>query len=168
MILGPVMMMTVRMDPEASATHVARVEAAYRRFHPQLWRSLFATCRDRDQASDAEAEAWAQALRRGDGIEDVDRWVWKSALRILDGLMADHPPGSVLPDTVGPEAGATDFLDLVGVLSPQQRQIVVLRYVAQFKPSEIAGVIDSTPGSVRVQLHRAHASLRSLLSEQEN
>ena len=35
-----------------------------------------------------------------------------------------------------------------------------LRYAGGFPPAEIADVLDTTPGTVRVQLHRAHHHLR--------
>jgi len=153
----------VGTDSDRAAAHVARVEGVYARVHDRMWRSLLAACRDPEVASDAEAEAWAQALRRGDEIDDIERWTWKAALRILDGLMVRRPILGRIAPPAGVDASIIDFLDLLSDLSPQQRTIVVLRYVAQFEPTEIAAVIDSTPGSVRVQLHRAHASLRASL-----
>ena len=62
-----------------------RVEAVYRSVHPRLWRSLLAYTGDAELASDAEAEAFAQVLRRGDAVDDVEAWVWRSAYRIAVG-----------------------------------------------------------------------------------
>ena len=62
-----------------------RVEAVYRAVHPRLWRSLLAYTGDAELASDAEAEAFAQVLRRGDAVDDVEAWVWRSAFRIAVG-----------------------------------------------------------------------------------
>ena len=42
-----------------------RVEAVYRAVHPRLWRSLLAF------TGDAQVEAFAQVLRRGDAFDDV-------------------------------------------------------------------------------------------------
>ncbi len=50
-----------------------RVEAVYRSLHPRLWRSLLAFTGDAELASDAEAEAFAQALGRGEAVDDVGR-----------------------------------------------------------------------------------------------
>ena len=65
-----------------------RVEAVFRRVHRRLWRSLLLFTGDAELASDAVAEAFAQVLRRGDGVEDVEAWVWRSAFRIAGGLVA--------------------------------------------------------------------------------
>ena len=59
-----------------------RVEAVYRSVHPRLWRSLLSYTGDAELASDAVAEAFAQVLRRGDAVDDVAAWVWRSAFRI--------------------------------------------------------------------------------------
>jgi hypothetical protein len=51
-----------------------RVEAVYRSIHPRLWRAFLANTPERGVASDAEPEAFAQALHRGDDIVDVASW----------------------------------------------------------------------------------------------
>ena len=144
-----------------------RVEAVYRSAHPKIWRSLLAVAGDPELASDAESEAFAQALRRGDAIDDVERWIWKSAFRILDGLLAARrrPTPIVHETTARIDATDAEFLSMLGGLTTQQRQIVVLRYIGQFNAAEIAELLDSSAGSVRVQLHRAHESLRSSITE---
>ena len=40
---------------------------------------------DREVASDAVAEAFAQALRRGDAIRSPERWLWRTIFRIAAG-----------------------------------------------------------------------------------
>ncbi len=148
-----------------------RVEDAYRRVHPRLWRALLAFCGDPEIAADAEADAFDQALRRGNDIRDVDAWIWRSAFKIASGLLADHRARHRPLDSATATATASEglllydaplvvFLSQLGELSDQQRAIVVLRHAGGFTPSEIAELIDSTPGSVRVQLHHAHTRLR--------
>jgi RNA polymerase sigma-70 factor (ECF subfamily) len=52
-----------------------------------MWRALYAYAGDPEVASDAVSEAFAQALRRGSAIRELDRWVWRSAFRIAAGEM---------------------------------------------------------------------------------
>jgi len=152
-------MMTVMMSE--------RVEVVYRSVHDKLWHSLMAFAGDPDLASDAASEAFAQALRRGDAIHDVERWVWKSAFRILDGLLQARrrPLAPLVGDHMVLDATDVEFLSMLSDLSKQQRKIVVLRYLGQFDAPEIAELLDTTAGSVRVQLHRAHMTLRKSLTE---
>ena len=58
------------------------VERAWRNDGARLWRSLVAFGGDPELASDAIAEAFAQALGRGAEVEAPDRWIWRAAFRI--------------------------------------------------------------------------------------
>ena len=62
-----------------------RVEEVYRHHAKRMWRALLAYTGNSDIASDALAEAFAQALRRGDAVRNVERWVWRAAFRIAAG-----------------------------------------------------------------------------------
>ena len=148
-----------------------RVEAVYRSVHPRLWRSLLAYTGDAELASDAEAEAFAQVLRRGDAVDDVEAWVWRSAFRIASGLLAARssfdrcePVDRSMPST----GSVAEFLGLLADLSPQQRACVALRYVGEYTSSEIGELLGTSAGTVRVQLNRAHAALRHTITEAEH
>lgn len=148
-----------------------RVEAVYRAVHRRLWRSLLAYTGDAELASDAEAEAFAQVLRRGDAVDDVEAWVWRSAFRIAGGLVAARsgsPDLGAVDDSTRSSGSVAEFLSLLGDLSPQQRACVALRYVGEYTSSEIGEVLGTSAGTVRVQLHRAHASLRNTIAEAEH
>lgn len=141
-----------------------RIEAVYRAEHPRLWRSLLAYTGDPELASDAEAEAFTQLIARGDEVENPAGWVWRSAYRIAAGLLAAEtnrrePPAGVAVD----DPPLVELLSLLDALSLQQRACVVLRYVGGFTSIEIADRLGTTAGTVRVQLHRAHRSLRQTL-----
>lgn len=149
-----------------------RVGAVYRSIHPRLWRSLLTYTGNPELASDAEAEAFAQVLRRGDAVEDVAAWVWRSAFRIAAGLLSarrghdDVPSARATPP--GPADSVTEFMALLADLSAQQRACVALRYVGDYTSSEIGELLGTTAGAVRVQLHRAHAALRNTIVEAEH
>ena len=148
------------------------VEEVYRSQHDRLWKSLLAFTGDPDIAAEAEAETFSQAFARGDGIRNPQAWIWRSAFKVAAGMMADRraasqgvvPPeeafGETAVDGVQLDASLVEFLDLLGTLSQQQRLVVILRYAGGFKPTEIAELLETTPGTVRVQLHRAHQHLR--------
>ncbi|TMK86784.1 MAG: hypothetical protein E6G44_01900, partial [Actinobacteria bacterium] len=50
------------------------LECLYRDERDRMWRAVFAFAGDREVASDAVAEAFAQALRRGAAIRSPERW----------------------------------------------------------------------------------------------
>lgn len=148
------------------------IEEVYRSEHDRLWRSLLAFTGDPEVAAEAEAETFSQAVGRGDALRNPRGWIWRTAFKVAAGLLADvrQRSGTGLDElaasadlpggAVALDAPLLDFLDLLDTLSAQQRAVVVLRYAGGFKPSEIAGLLDTSPGTIRVQLHRAHAHLR--------
>lgn len=161
-------------------TAASAVEAVYRRDHARLWRSLLGFTGDADLASEAESEALAQALRRGDALHDPAAWIWRTAYRVAAGLLAERrdrgerqaPLAAIGGETGGGGSplGVTaeplvETLALLDGLSAQQKAVVVLRYVAGLTPTAIAEVLDTSPGTVRVQLHRAHQTIKRTWSE---
>ncbi len=147
-----------------------RVRDVWERDHARLWRSVLAWSGSAEVASDAVAEAFAQVLRRGDDVHDPAAWVWRAAFRIAGGLLAEKRP-LPLPDGPGPEPPATtgdpaDSLALVTALSTleeRDRRVVVLALVGGWTAEEIATLDESSPGAVRVRLHRARQRVRDAL-----
>jgi RNA polymerase sigma factor (sigma-70 family) len=67
-----------------------------------------------------------------------------------------------------PTGSVAEFLGLLADLSPQQRACVALRYVGEYTAPEIGELLGTSAGTVRVQLHRAHAALRDTIVEAEH
>lgn len=154
------------------------VEEVYRSQHDRLWKSLLAYTGDADTATEAAAETFSQAFSRGDNIRDPQAWVWRTGFKVAAGLLAERRSRAEaeLFDVDQAERSAqalgaddpslVEFVDLLQSLSDQQRTIVVLRYAGGFKPAEIAELLSTSSGTVRVQLHRAHEHLRERLGRQ--
>src|SRR3954453_23152905 len=66
------------------------VEAVYRADGERLWRAIYAFAGDAEIASDAVAEAFAQAIKRGAAIRDPAAWTWRAAFRISAGAMKER------------------------------------------------------------------------------
>ncbi len=69
------------------------VEALYRQDSDRLWRAVRAFAGDPDIASEAVAEAYAQALRRGPAMRDPAAWIWRSAFHIAAGALKSRRSG---------------------------------------------------------------------------
>ncbi len=76
--------MVVGVEPVVVEADSA-VERIYREHGQRLWRSLAAFTGAPDVASDAVAEAFGQALRRGEELRDPLAWIWRVAFRIASG-----------------------------------------------------------------------------------
>lgn len=150
-----------------------RVHDAWVAHHERLWRSLLAWSADREIASDALAEAFAQATRRGDAIDDVGRWVWRSAFRIAAGLLENRHRdlgSAALPDAADRAmlpAEVVALIDALERLAPGDRQIVVLSIVGGWPAADVGRLLDASAGTVRVRLHRAKARLRTILEDHD-
>jgi len=70
------------------------------------------------------------------------------------------PEGQAAVDVAGAMANRDALRRALARLSPQQRAIVVLRYVEDLSVSETAHVLGCSEGTVKVQAGRALASLR--------
>lgn len=116
-------------------------------------------------ADDAVAEAFAQALARGDELRDPLAWIWRAAFRIAAGeLKARSMIGEldVDPADTAPEPVA-DLIRALRALTPHQRAAVVLADYAGYSHREIAEILGSSVSAVGVHVHRARRRLRRLL-----
>lgn len=143
------------------------IERLYREQGDRMWRSLLALTGDPEIASDAVAEAFAQALRRGSEIREPERWLWRAAYRIAAGDLKERGRRSAATVERSYEMGepAIELVTALSQLSPKQRAAVVLHHAADFRVKEIAEIIGSTSAAVKVHLSRGRARLRELLED---
>jgi RNA polymerase sigma-70 factor, ECF subfamily len=141
------------------------LERLYRDQRDRMWRAVFAFAGDPDVASDAVAEAFAQALRRGPAIRSPERWLWRTVFRIAAGeLKRRRQQGSEPMDgAYEMDEPARDLVAALTKLPPKQRTAVVLHHAVGYPAKEIARITGSTTPAVHVQLSRARKRLRELL-----
>jgi RNA polymerase sigma-70 factor, ECF subfamily len=143
-------------------TAASALEVVYRAEGNRLWWAVLAYAGDRDVASDAVAEAFAQALRRGSGIEDPAAWVWRASFRIAAGELQrrrrfhDEVTVTQSPTPVG-------LFTALDELSRNQRACVVLHYYAGYKLREIGEILGISKATVGVHLTRGRRRLRAIL-----
>ena len=120
---------------------------------------------DREVASDAVAEAFAQAIRRADEVEAPLAWITRAAYRIAAGELKDRRRSAYPVVDQGYEMPepAFDLLSALAQLSPKQRAAAVLHFYNGYSKAETAELIGSTPSAVGVHLFRARGKLRDLL-----
>lgn len=134
-----------------------------------MWRAVLAFGADPEVASDAVAEGFAQALRRGAEIRDPERWLWRSIFRIAAGLLRERRRSVPLQveGSYELEEPARELVAALTRLSPKQRAAVVLHHAEGFPVNEIATILGSTPGAVKVHLLRGRRRLRELLEDDD-
>jgi len=156
--------MDVHEDVVTSAAD-GGLEGLYRNVGARLWRAVVMYTGDREVASDAVAEAFAQALRRGEAIRDPRRWVWRAAFNIAAGELKRRRRKPVLDQRESAPDPELPILlrEALAVLSPKQRAAVILHHYAGYPVRDVARIIGSTSSAVGVHLHRGRERLRRLL-----
>ncbi|TMK36339.1 MAG: RNA polymerase sigma factor [Actinobacteria bacterium] len=165
----PPFLQVVHDEPVRVSDANELVEEVYRQHAAKLWRALVAYSGDPEVASDAVAEAFAQALRRGAAVRDAERWIWKVAFRVAAGELKDRKlrTTQIQESSYQLPEEAIAMMSLLKRLSPKQRAAVVLHYFADLPNTAIAEVLDVKTATVRVHLSQGRKRLRHLLEEDD-
>lgn len=159
-------MATVERAP-AGVERGADLERLYRDQGAKMWHAVLAFAGDPEVASDAVAETFAQLLRRGDDVREPERWVWRTVFRIAAGILHERSRSGA-PAAEGAylmNEPAAELVTALAMLSEKQRMAVVLHYAVGHPIRDVARMIDSTPGAVKIHLLRARRRLRELLKD---
>jgi RNA polymerase sigma-70 factor (ECF subfamily) len=145
------------------------VEDVFREHGERLCRSLLLYTGDKEVAGDAVAEAFAQALRRGDDIRSPLAWITQAAFKIATAELGYRRRGANelgdLPREM-PEP-AFDMIRALAQLSAKQRAATVLHLYEGYTLAETAKLIGSTTSAVGVHLNRATTRLRKILGDDD-
>ena len=126
-----------------------------------------------DVAQESLARAYARWRRVGGHAEP---WVARVAANLAIDQLRSHqhrrraPLGDAVPAAASTGIATTDRLELarlVAELPRRQREVVVLRYLADRSEAETAAVLGTSVGTVKTHAHRALSSLRSSWNEAE-
>lgn len=157
--------------PRPVTAKATGIEQLYRSDGDRMWRAVFAYAGDREVASDAVAEAFAQAIRRGRAIKDPQKWVWRAAFRIAAGDLSRRrrrPPGEAAQSYEMETSHEPNLIAALSKLPAKQRSSLVLHHYAGYSAAEVAAMIGSTSAAVRVHLHRGRARMRELLETSDD
>jgi RNA polymerase sigma-70 factor (ECF subfamily) len=157
-----------RLVREVQRGSTAALEELFRREWPRAYRAAYLVVHDAAAAEDIAQEAFLAAVRAIDRFDRrrpfgpwmhrivvnraIDATRARSLRREVDATAADSaeappdPPGSPLSDEV---------VSALAELSAEHRAVVVLRYLFDYTPGEIAHALDMPRGTVNSRLRRA-------------
>jgi RNA polymerase sigma-70 factor, ECF subfamily len=155
------------------------LELLFRRHWPRAYRAAFLIVHDHAAAEDIAQEAFVAAIRRLDRFDRRRPFApWLAAIvanRAIDWTRARSSRREIA--NVGPEPTSTpdtptngyseEVLAALAALAPEQRAVVVMRYVMEYTPGEIARALDLPRGTVNSRLRRGLDALESRLREAE-
>jgi RNA polymerase sigma-70 factor, ECF subfamily len=158
------------------------LEELYLLHFDRIYSYLHMSVGSRHDAEDLTTQTFVKML------EAIGRFQWRSVpfsawlFRIAHNLAMDHfranrrwQPEEEVPENVqGEESsaeeqalaslGQTSMLTLIERLSPEQRQVLTLKFVFRFSNAEAAAILGKTEGAVKSLQHRALASLQKHIS----
>jgi RNA polymerase sigma-70 factor (ECF subfamily) len=146
----------------------ADLEELFRRHWPPAYRAAYYVVRDRAAAEDIAQEAFLAALRALDRFDRrrpfgpwlhrivVNRAIDWARARALRAELDVEPPDSEARDDFEER---DELATAIAGLSPERRAVVVLRYLLDYTPGEIAKLLDLPRGTVNSRLRRALDSL---------
>lgn len=158
--------------PEQARPVAADLEQVFRDAAPGLWRTIYAFAAGRSAvADDAVAEAFARAVERADQIRDPVPWLYRTAFRLATQDLRRERREPEFPEAADPAsdppAGLAALVPALRQLSPAQRAAVVLHYEADLPVREVARLMGTSAGAVKVHLSRGRHRLRELLGNDE-
>jgi RNA polymerase sigma-70 factor, ECF subfamily len=158
------------------------LEELYLLHFDRIYSYLHMSVGSRHDAEDLTTQTFVKML------EAIGRFQWRSVpfsawlFRIAHNLAMDHfranrrwQPEEEVPEILqGEESsaeeqalaslGQTSMLTLIERLSPEQRQVLTLKFVFRFSNAEASAILGKTEGAVKSLQHRALASLQKHIS----
>jgi RNA polymerase sigma-70 factor (ECF subfamily) len=163
----------------ALAGSEADLEALFRRYWPRAYRAAFLIVHDHAAAEDIAQEAFLSAIRRLDRFDRRRRFgPWLGAIvanRAIDWTRARTARRETASSGADPEAPpelpvgrySQEVLAALAALSPEHRAVIVLRYLLEYSPGEIARALELPRGTVNSRLRRGLDTLETRLRELE-
>jgi RNA polymerase sigma-70 factor (ECF subfamily) len=157
------------------------LEALYLIHFDRIYSYLHMSVGNRHDAEDLTTQTFLKML------ESIGKFRWQSApfsawlFRIAHNLAMDHfrasrrwqpeeevpepdvPEGSAAEDEALESIGRKSMLEMIESLSPDQQQVLTLKFVFNFSNAEAATILGKTEGAVKSLQHRALVSLQKQL-----
>jgi RNA polymerase sigma-70 factor, ECF subfamily len=158
------------------------LEELYLLHFDRIYSYLHMSVGNRHDAEDLTTQTFLKML------EAIGRFRWRSApfsawlFRIAHNLAMDHfratkrtQPEEEVPEPPGSEEvsaeeeamhsiGRQSMLELIENLSPEQQQVLTLKFVFNFPNAEVATILGKTEGAIKSLQHRALVSLQKQLT----
>jgi RNA polymerase sigma-70 factor, ECF subfamily len=162
------------------------LEELYLLHFDRIYSYLHMTVGNRHDAEDLTTQTFLKML------ESIGKFRWGAApfsawlFRIAHNLAMDHfraarrvQPEEEVPEPeagedTSAEVGALEslgrqsMLEMIDELSPEQQQVLTLKFVFNFSNREAATILDKTEGAIKSLQHRALVSLQKQLSKRND
>lgn len=147
----------------------------YQRFYGELVRYVAAMTRDESASQDIVQETFLRALKNAALLDSLDQrkcraWLYRTSRNVFFDLArraaAAPEPGDT--DEFEDDLTRPQTAEALGLLSPGQRQLFVMRYFGGYDATELGRIFGLPPATVRSRLNSARKKLLEYYEEREN
>lgn len=166
---------------EAARTNASAFGELYERYHARVYRYVFHRVGNAADAEDITALVFMKALEALPTYQSRRSGFAPWLFRITRNSVVDHyrrgrrsdpleavehhaPDADPLHHALGSESRA-ELRELVHALSPEQRDVILLRFAADLSFSEIASILKKNEPAVRMLLHRGLRKLKAVMDD---
>jgi RNA polymerase sigma-70 factor (ECF subfamily) len=174
-----------RLVERAQQGDRAALEELYLIHFDRIYSYLHMSVGNKHDAEDLTTQTFLKML------ESINRFRWQSApfsawlFRIAHNLAMDHfrarrrwQPEEEVPEPLGSEEpsaeleamqsiGRQSMMELIERLSPEQQQVLTLKFVFNFANADVATILEKTEGAIKSLQHRALASLQKQIAQDQ-
>ena len=174
-----------RLVERAQQADRAALEELYLIHFDRIYSYLHMSVGNRHDAEDLTTQTFLKML------ESIGRFRWQAApfsawlFRIAHNLAMDHfrarrrwQPEEEVPEPPGSEEPSAEFeamqsigrqsmMELIEKLSPEQQQVLTLKFVFNFPNADVATILGKTEGAIKSLQHRALGSLQKQIAERQ-
>ncbi len=155
--------------------------AIYDEYHSPLYRYIYHQVGEAETARDLTSELFQQllqALHRGDGpTQNLRAWLYRVAHNLVVDYFRRQQHRRHLPlkeelvsqihnpvELAEKNIAAAQIRSALTHLTPDQRQVIILKFLEEFSNEETASLLDKPVGAVKSLQHRALAALERYLN----
>ena len=150
----------------AQAGSVSDLEALFKAHWPRAYRAAYLVVHDAGAAEDIAQESFLAAVRALDRFDRkrpfgpwlhrivVNRAIDWARARAFRAEVPDDDPAAAAVDGRSAAPYSEQVVAALTELSPEHRAVIVLRYLLEYTPGEIADLLDLPRGTVNSRLRR--------------
>jgi RNA polymerase sigma-70 factor (ECF subfamily) len=170
----------------AQGGNVDAIESLYDRHRTNIFRYIWSRVGEQRLAEDLTGDVFMRMLAALPDYRATERpfraWLYRIAHNLLvdhirkekqhasiplDAIKTRHANGSDPMTALERRSDAQRVHDALSKLDTAQREVIVLRFLCELSPQEVAQILGKTEAAVKSMQHRSLAALRQVLAEEQ-
>lgn len=155
----------------------------YSHYQPQIYRFIYIKVSKKTEAEDLCHQVFLKAWQNIEGFRyqrlPLSSWLYRIARnQVIDSYRTkkDELKLEEIKEVITDNPGIEKEIDLkeeikkikkaIEQLKPEQQDVIIMRYIEELSPKEIALALNKTPTAIRIIQHRALKNLRQILEKE--